>query len=51
MVQCPRCGDVVEQLQPLPVDAIRSGGREQAPKENPAEGRACSWCRHELLEK
>lgn len=51
MVQCPRCGDVVDQLQPLPVEALQDGGSDRPPKEDPTDGRACSWCRHELLEK
>jgi hypothetical protein len=50
MVQCPRCGDVVDQLQPLPADALQTHEPGPAPKTDATEGRACSWCRHELLE-
>lgn len=50
MVQCPRCGDVVDRLKPLPVEALQTGGPDGAPNEDATEGRACSWCRHELLE-
>jgi hypothetical protein len=48
MVKCPRCGNLVDQLQSVPRSTLTNEPRvEQASDEM----RACRWCVHEIIEE
>ncbi len=52
MTRCPRCGDQVDRLEPIPVESLRSGiGEGNATGGDATRGQVCHWCRHEILEK
>ena len=48
-VDCPRCGQEVRGLHPLP-DAVLEGTGSERGGADAQYGRACEWCRHEILE-
>lgn len=46
MVRCPRCGNTVEQLQPVPQSTLPN----EPQVERAEEVEACNWCIHEIIE-
>ena len=48
-VDCPRCGQEVRELLSLP-EAVLEGTTSDGPGADVQYGRACEWCRHEILE-
>jgi len=49
MVDCPRCGDTVEQLQSLPEGTLEQRVLERR-DDDERRGAVCQWCRHEVIE-
>ncbi|QLD90281.1 hypothetical protein HWV07_15055 [Natronomonas salina] len=50
MVKCPRCSHEVDRLLPLPADALEDRLLEVREDGSERSGRACRWCRHEVIE-
>jgi len=51
MVECPRCGDRVDQLYPIPAEALAGAtGDGPGDEERGDAAGACRWCLNEINE-